>query len=542
MSESVYKDDVMVILNAEFGMKHAIFVPTDKTSVYYVTEQNFFDAEGMCSNHLVADVLKNIAAADKWKKQSDKTISAKLKASNLKDVYTASEFIQTIDDMFVSYLDMEHDAVDYLTKNGLEFAIVAMEHRVMLYSLDYWDERGKYISSKHRSLMAAEENPNLKIATKKELKPLKDVNAEYEKYCKNNKRFGYAFGGMGVSGIFGLIKKYFGNLVLMSFQENSVFPAIFQDVCQFFNDLESRGQIRVASLGALAELAKSLEEDDEEDDEEETATETRAPSRKEGEQFSLTGRHELTKFFNENIIDVVDNEEVYARFGIGFPEPFVLEGPPGCGKTYAVERLTDFLGWKQYHVTSSSIGSTLIHETSKKTEEVFAKAAKTSPSVVVIDEMDAFMPDRGKMRSTDTHHTEEVAAFLKCIQGASSKKVLVIGMTNMIDNIDPAILRSGRMGKHLKVAMPSKEEIVEVIEHELEKRPHVDIDSPKYADKFIDKPLSDVVALVREASMIAARKRAQHLLNEHLDAAWDEISKVDKAKEGKTIGFFAGQA
>ena len=57
--------------------------------------------------------------------------------------------------------------------------------------------------------------------------------------------------------------------------------------------------------------------------------------------FTLPGRPALERFFREEIIDVVDNEEAYRRMGVGFPGGTVLYGPTGCGKTYAVERLDD---------------------------------------------------------------------------------------------------------------------------------------------------------------------------------------------------------
>ena len=57
------------------------------------------------------------------------------------------------------------------------------------------------------------------------------------------------------------------------------------------------------------------------------------------ESFTLIGRPELEQFFNDNIIDIVLHQEQYKRMGISFPGATSLYGPPGCGKTYAVEKL-----------------------------------------------------------------------------------------------------------------------------------------------------------------------------------------------------------
>lgn len=101
------------------------------------------------------------------------------------------------------------------------------------------------------------------------------------------------------------------------------------------------------------------------------------------------------------------------------------------------------MGWKRFDIDASSIASSYIHETSKKTSEVFKAAIDAAPSILVIDEMEAFLSDRSRV-TTGTHHIEEVAEFLRRIPEAISKGVLVFAMTNMIDAIDPAVLRRGR--------------------------------------------------------------------------------------------------
>ena len=158
-------------------------------------------------------------------------------------------------------------------------------------------------------------------------------------------------------------------------------------------------------------------------------------------EFSLPGRIELEKFFKDYIIDIVENQEYYKPMGIDFPSPFILQGPPGCGKTYAVERLTDYLNWPCFYIDSGTIGSAYIHETSKKISQVFDEAILSAPSVIVIDEMESFLSNRDSMQ---TNRIEEVGEFLRRIPEAKSKQVLVIAMTNMIGTIDTAIKRKIR--------------------------------------------------------------------------------------------------
>ena len=186
--------------------------------------------------------------------------------------------------------------------------------------------------------------------------------------------------------------------------------------------------------------------------------------------FRLPGRPELERFFQDHVIDIVANEERYRALGIEFPSAVVLHGPPGCGKTFAVHRLTDFLSWPCFEIESGSIGSPYIHETGRKIAEVFEKARASAPCVIVMDEMEAFLSARDV--SLSSHHLEEVAEFLRLIPDARQDHVLVVGMTNRIDLIDPALLRRGRFDHIVEVGPPSIEEITAVLEDLLTSLPH----------------------------------------------------------------------
>lgn len=70
--------------------------------------------------------------------------------------------------------------------------------------------------------------------------------------------------------------------------------------------------------------------------------------------FVLRGRPQLEEFFNEHVIDIIFNAEKYQALGIDFPSAIVLHGPTGCGKTFAVERLVEFIDWPSYSIDSNS--------------------------------------------------------------------------------------------------------------------------------------------------------------------------------------------
>lgn len=255
-------------------------------------------------------------------------------------------------------------------------------------------------------------------------------------------------------------------------------------------------------------------------------------------EFSLPGRPALQAFFNEHVIDIVRNRERYQALGIGFPAPVVLHGPPGCGKTFAVERLVDFLGWPSFQIDASSVASPYIHDTSKKVSEVFEKAIEASPSVLVIDEMEAFLADREM--GSGHHRVEEVAEFLRRIPEASKNGVLIIAMTNRVEMVDPAILRRGRFDHIISVGFASEMEIRSLLEALVVSLPRSDdVDLAPLTKALAGRPLSDIAFVVREGSRLAARSGSDRLTQAFLLAALQ--STPAREREGgstpRRIGF-----
>lgn len=253
--------------------------------------------------------------------------------------------------------------------------------------------------------------------------------------------------------------------------------------------------------------------------------------------FELAGRPDLAAFFNEHIVDIVLNRDRYKALGIEFPSAVILHGPPGTGKTFAVERLVDFLGWPSFQIDASSVASPYIHETSKKVAQVFEKAIDNAPSILVIDEMEAFLADREM--GSGHHRVEEVAEFLRRIPEAVKTEVLIIAMTNRIDMIDPAIQRRGRFDHVIKVDFASEIEVQSLLDKLLSSLPkEPDVDSKPLAQELAGRPLSDVAFVVREGARLAARSAKERLDQASLLAALRTTPARDEGGETKRrIGF-----
>lgn len=251
--------------------------------------------------------------------------------------------------------------------------------------------------------------------------------------------------------------------------------------------------------------------------------------------FKLPGRPQLELFFNEHVIDIIFNAEQYQALGIDFPSAVVLQGPPGCGKTFAVERLVEFLDWPSFSIDSNSVGSPFIHETSKKISGVFDQAIDNAPSILVIDEMESFLSDRRSGPSSGLHHVEEVAEFLRRIPEAIENRVLIIAMTNMIDMIDPAIIRRGRFDHIVEVGMPSREEVASLIDSLLGKLPKSNnLKLSMIIDELAGRALSDSAFVIREGARLAAKSGKSQIDQACLEKA---LSSLPQIESKQSIGF-----
>lgn len=183
------------------------------------------------------------------------------------------------------------------------------------------------------------------------------------------------------------------------------------------------------------------------------------------------------------------------------------------------------------------MGSPYIHETSKKISQVFDQAIDNAPSVLIIDEMESFLSERGAAGSANLHHVEEVAEFLRRIPEAIKSKVLIIAMTNMIEMIDPAILRRGRFDHIIEVGMPSRIEVASLLDALMDKLPKADnINLESLLDGLTGKPLSDAAFVVRESARLSAKAGKTMIDQESINAAL-KILPGKKEKKSRNIGF-----
>ncbi len=170
------------------------------------------------------------------------------------------------------------------------------------------------------------------------------------------------------------------------------------------------------------------------------------------------GLPELKSELEESIEWPMKHKEAFEHAGIRAPKGILLHGPPGTGKTLiakAVAKMTDsnFISIKGPQLLSKWVG-----ESEKGVREIFRKARQAAPCIIFFDEIDALVPKRAGA-GAGSHVTENVVSqVLTEIDGLEELHgVMIIGATNRLDIMDPALLRPGRFDRIIEVPRPDKQ-------------------------------------------------------------------------------------
>ncbi len=217
----------------------------------------------------------------------------------------------------------------------------------------------------------------------------------------------------------------------------------------------------------------------------------------------VAGMDDLKKMLTERVIWVLRDREKAKKYRLLPPNGMLLYGPPGCGKTYFAEKFAEESHFNYMVVNGSDVGSTYIHGTQGKIAALFQEAASKAPTVLCFDEFDSFVPARGSEAAR--HRPEEVNEFLSQLNNCAQRGIFVIGTTNRMDMIDPAVLRKGRLDLQVEVPAPEKETRRQMFIHHLKGRPLADgIDLDRLAELTDGYASSDIAFIANDAALVAA--------------------------------------
>jgi len=198
--------------------------------------------------------------------------------------------------------------------------------------------------------------------------------------------------------------------------------------------------------------------------------------------------------------------DVFVHLGVSPPRGIILHGPPGTGKTLIARALANEVGAQFYSISGPEIYSKWYGKSEQNLRNIFEVAVKNAPSIVVIDELDALVPRRE--RSHGDQEQRIVATFLTQMDGLRElKDVVVVGTTNRIDAIDPALRRGGRFEQEIPIGAPNAAGRVEILEIQSRRMPlDDDVDLAEIADRTAGFVGADLAALCREAAYNALRR------------------------------------
>lgn len=156
----------------------------------------------------------------------------------------------------------------------------------------------------------------------------------------------------------------------------------------------------------------------------------------------------------------IDNPESSWKWGVGNPRGIILYGPPGTGKTLLAKATANEINASFYPVRISDITSMWYGQSEENMAEIFENARDTNPSIIFFDEIDAL----GMKRDGSHEATGRiVATMLSEMDGMDDcSGVLVMGATNRLPAIDPALLRSGRFEKKIEVPLPDSDSLADI--------------------------------------------------------------------------------
>ncbi|WP_418280705.1 CDC48 family AAA ATPase [Halorubrum sp. DTA98] len=210
--------------------------------------------------------------------------------------------------------------------------------------------------------------------------------------------------------------------------------------------------------------------------------------------------------------------ELFKRLGIDPPKGVLLHGPPGTGKTLIAKAVANEIDASFHTISGPEIMSKYYGESEEQLRDVFEEATEEAPAIVFMDELDSIAPKREEAGGDVERRV--VAQLLSLMDGLEERgEVVVIGATNRVDAIDPALRRGGRFDREIEVGVPDRDGRKEILQVHTRKMPLTDdIDLDEYAENTHGFVGADLESLAKESAMHALRR-----IRPELDLESDEI-------------------
>ncbi|QRM31220.1 ATP-dependent zinc metalloprotease FtsH [Microvirga sp. VF16] len=243
-------------------------------------------------------------------------------------------------------------------------------------------------------------------------------------------------------------------------------------------------------------------------------------------RFDDVAGQEEAKAELQEVIAFLRDSEAFTKVGARIPRGLLMVGPPGTGKTLIAKALAGEAGVSFMAVSGSDFSAPLIGIAKGRVSKLFEQARKKAPCLIFIDEIDAIGRKRGGGGSAaDREFESTLNQLLVEMDGFNTTAgVIVIGATNRVDVLDPALLRPGRFDRQVHIGLPDisgREAILNVHARNVKLAEGVSLTSiAKGTPGFSGADLGN---LLNEAAIFAARGGVEEVTRDHLEAARNKI-------------------
>lgn len=209
----------------------------------------------------------------------------------------------------------------------------------------------------------------------------------------------------------------------------------------------------------------------------------------------IGGLEEEVKKIREMVEIPMKHPEIFEKLGIQPPKGVLLHGPPGTGKTLLAKAVANETDANFILLNGPEIMSKFYGESEKRIREIFDEAEKTAPAIIFIDEIDAIAPKREDVQGEVERRV--VSQLLTAMDGLKARgKVIVIGATNRVNALDPALRRPGRFDREISINVPDKKGRRTILGIHTRGMPLI----PPIKKSYIEKKINSIQAFIKESN------------------------------------------
>src|SRR5919108_3197067 len=226
----------------------------------------------------------------------------------------------------------------------------------------------------------------------------------------------------------------------------------------------------------------------------------------------------------QEVVDFLQHPRRFGRLGARVPKGILLYGPPGTGKTLLAKAVAHASGSTFYSQSASAFVEMFAGLGAARIRKLFEKARKNAPAIVFIDELDA-VGTRRTGSGFNREHDQTLNQLLVELDGFNHRdQIVIIGASNRLEDLDPALLRPGRFDRQVLVGPPhlaGREAILRV--HTRGKPLAGDIDLNQLARQTAGLTGADLANICNEAAIFAGRANRSEIMQADFDAALERI-------------------